>query len=109
MFCHSLDSNGIHVTVTKVPGRIFLFIVGEESEKKDPNWFSLVMFQDLINLHIVPAMTWNLIMIDLVMQYDSIVYIWMKYFFVKESGLGSAVVTVGILLDVWRLFNPIDI
>lgn len=63
------------------------------------------MFQDVINLHSVSAMIWNLIMIDLVMQYDSIVYIWVKYFFVKESGLGSAVVTVGILLDVWRFFN----
>lgn len=63
------------------------------------------MFQDVINLHSVSAMIRNLIMIDLVMQYDSIVYIWVKYFFVKESGLGSAVVTVGILLDVWRFFN----
>lgn len=34
MFCHSLDSNGIHVNVTRAQGRIFLFIVGEESEKK---------------------------------------------------------------------------
>lgn len=48
MFYHISDSNGIHVTVTKVLGRIFLFIVGEES-RNDPDGFVLFMFQDVIN------------------------------------------------------------
>lgn len=48
MFCHISDSNGIHVTVIRVLGRIFLLIVGEESGK-DPDGFGLLMFQDVIN------------------------------------------------------------
>lgn len=73
MFYHISDSNGTHVTVTKVLGRIFLFIVGEESGK-DPDGFFLLMFQDVINLNIVPAMTRNLIMIDLPVCFQCIYF-----------------------------------
>lgn len=73
MFYHISDSNGIYVTVSKVLGRIFLFIVGEESGK-DPDGFVLLMFQDVINLNIVPAMTRNLIMIDLPVCFQCIYF-----------------------------------
>lgn len=103
--------HGIHVTVTGVlgiRGRIVLLLVGEDSGK-DPDGFGLMMFQDVINLNIVPAMTWDLIMIDLAMLNASMAHIQAEDVIVKEAGLEIVVVTVGILLYILRIFNPIYI